>query len=233
MAKGNFQHHKKRTFKSKAKTKESKNLDKRIKKIEHGRELKYVNQSTTVPPTDDPISQSGTLYYLCPSVIGDNNYQRNGTEILATSLRIRGHIHPTTPGVPTEVRIIVFWDKQANGSVPPIFMSTNFNALLDDSTSAAVNGMHCPINLNALKERYKILWDKMYVMRTYNDTNTSTDAIVIDKYIKLNRKIIYNLNSAGTSGDCLTNALWMLTIGNLTLNRPNYFFISQLRFKDP
>jgi len=213
------------------------NVEKRISKIRNDEELKYVQRSTINFPLDDFVDSSGDLYLLNGTSIGATVNNRIGSVARFTSTHIRGHLHPqaTATASPTEVRLIVFWDRQPNVAAPTIFRSTGTTGILDDTF--ATNGVvHSPYNFETV-QRYRILWDKTYILYNNGTTLQTASAIVIDKKIKLGRKTKYIDTSpgSGTISDIQTNALWLLTLGNLTAasgDGPDISFNTQTYFKD-
>lgn len=231
----NRRHGKRRIVKNKPKTKEDKSLDRRIAKIEHNIETKFVQDTVYNKPSDDPIYMNGTIYLLNGALNGDGQNNRTGAKISCTSVHIRGHIHPQYPTVPTEARLILLWDRQTNGAFPPVLRTVGGEqAIIDDTADPFNNVVHSPLYF-ANKHRYTVLWDKTYVMKSYNDSNTSVEAIVINKYKKLNRITGYNGGSTGLIADVQTNGLYLLTLGNFAspaATAPNFYFVSETRFRD-
>jgi len=184
---------------------------------------------------DDPIFLQGSIYTLNAPFAGDAVNTRTASKINMTSIHIRGHIHPLFPSVPTEARVIIFYDKQCNGALPPILRSASGqNAIIDDTLLPVDNTVHAPLAWIS-KQRYKVLWDKTYRMLCYNDTSTTCEPIVINKYIKLGRTVSYNGLNTGTVQDILSNGLFMITLSNIpspNLTAPQLWFVSEVRFKD-
>lgn len=69
-----------------------------------------------------PISNAGDLFHVNRVGLGANDYQRIGNSIKMLRLGIRGCILPSTENVAVDiyndVRMLVIYDKQANGAAP-------------------------------------------------------------------------------------------------------------------
>lgn len=221
-------------------------LDSRIKKINSEEELKWIDV-TTPGGIDAPINASGTLFLLNPSqmaVGADTN--RIGTQIQTTSVQIRLHMHPSTDpdASPTEMRLILFWDKQPNNALPTILRTVGTNALLDDTTVTAP--VHAPY-YHPSSDRFRILWDRTYDLNNmgvqdFDETNGDAELMAITAISKTLRrqlgrttKYIDTNPGAGTIADINTNALYLMAIGNLAgagSNRPSLYFGSRVYYKD-
>lgn len=209
------------------------NLEKHVKKIEYDEEVKWTQKANNNVPNDDPIHSTGVLYLLNGTTQGTDANDRIGGMIKCTSVHIKGHIHPVFQGTPTEARLVLFWDRQANGVIPNV-QGAFQGAVLD--TSSGITPVHAPINM-ANKDRFHILWDRTYKMVNFSDTdNFTVEPIVIDKYRKLGRKTHYNtVSNVGTIADIISNALYLLVIGNIPstgLTNPQLSFCAEVRFKD-
>lgn len=214
-------------------------LNKKIKNIEKNQELRFIDYTTTL----QNVSLTGNLYLLNGSTQGDTpDDKRQGSDITVTSLQMRYHVYPgSDPAAsPTEVRVIVFWDKQANSSFPTILRTVGTNGVLDDSTIA--QPVHSPYSRMA-SSRYKILYDKVHVMnatavRTFNPatgatTNMSVEATYVSVKIPCKRIVKYtDTGNSGTQADIISNSLWLLTIGSDPLESANFYCGSRVYFKD-
>jgi len=234
--------YKKRSHKkihSKAKTKVDKNLDKRIRKIEKRAELKFTLTGNKTIGVDDPIDNNGITYILNTMAIGTEPNERIGAKCTFTSVRLQGHIHPGfgVGATPTEVRVMILWDKQANHGNLPLFSTSDPDGVLDDSI--LVNApVHNPYNQTALT-RYKILYDKVFLLINQGNTDaTTTNAIIINHKIKLGRTTQYAYESdTTTAADVTTNALWLFVCGNVdsassAALKPKFLFNTIALYKD-
>lgn len=156
----------KRVTKKKGPT--TKQLERRVTKLEHQEELKYHDVYSTTSWNNNTT----TTLVLSLIAQGDDFNQRIGEEITAKYLNIRMDCGaaPTTID-PLRYRIVVFWDLQANGSGPEPFAGTNANqGLLDNLTINSA--MLAPLNYRT-HDRYKILHDKIITINP-NDPSIGT-----------------------------------------------------------
>lgn len=142
------------------------NLDKKVKKIQREEELKFTNgpiHATVSDDVTDVITFNGIAQ-------GTTAKTRIGNEIRLTSLTVRGIItNSSASALPSQVRCILFWDRQTNGAEPNI--ATDTNGLL-----YPVEGVHplkYPINYDQ-SDRYRVLWDHIWI---FNPQIQGTQAI--------------------------------------------------------
>lgn len=192
-------------------------LAKRIRRIENDEELKYINQNRTAVTA----TTSGTLQLLNGIAHGDTAITREGDEVRWTSYNFRGSILSATDVLtPVIFRLIVFWDKQANGADPTIAGNPNtpVSALLDNQS--ITNLVYSPIQWQNA-ERFRILYDRNFILNPMvvgNTTAGATDGVLatsklIRIKLKLNRVTKYtgaNSNIAAIN----TNSLYMLWISD-------------------
>lgn len=231
----------KRRFNSKTKRRAptNKQLDKKIKKMQSDVELKYKDVYSTQDMTD-----AGTLVLLNAVVRGAEPVQRIGNTIRATSLQIRGQI--STDLVDTglaaiRTRVIVFWDKQANGIAPTLIGASSTASVLD--TTTVTDATLAPYNHNMV-DRYKILMDKhiMLVPKVVGDFDPATGvttfygqiSIAMNSHIKLSRKIRYDESNNGNITDIMTNSLYIGLLSDRAAAATNPFleFGSRMYYKD-
>jgi len=173
--------------KSKPKTKVDKSLSRRITKLEKSPESKYLDYVATGAPTT-----SGVAYSLISHMDDGPDYnERIGNKITAKRVYLQYRVVFSTLTA-WQLRVIVGWDKQANGQAGlQLFTGTSpttqelSQALLDDR--AGMVTINAPYNQNT-KDRYKILHD-----RTFNINPDS--AALPDDYV-INIKKMINLNNA-------------------------------------
>lgn len=172
---------------------------------------------------------------------GDDYFQRIGRTVQWKSFYIRGTIVPAVIGPtstysnPQNVRILVFWDLQANGVAP---LTTD---VLD--VGAGTINTHSNLNLSN-RERFRVLWDKVYSIGGYYGATITYSAGPWAQKIKLFKKFkipvnqIYNDGITGSIGNITTNALWLLVVGDDQLvvapakSNPIVFIHTRGRFTD-
>lgn len=224
-----------KTKKDQVQDKQIKSLKKKVKKIEYNEETLF-NDSAQASVN---IVETGALVGLgfIPGLIqqGDGDSQRTGDQISTTSLLFRGTISSATAKLtPSFVRMIVFWDSQANGAAPSVSGTANSLML----GSATVPG-HLDFRNQDTIKRFSILYDKTYVLQPQQyltDTaGTITANEVVSKYIskriKLGRKIYYS-GSTGAAADLVSNNICIAFISDNTTNPPILSYNCRLYYKD-
>lgn len=197
----------KRTYKPKN---TNKNLARRIKKIEKNIELKWL---------DELNRNSGTIIGLTPYLFtlnnmaeGDTVVTRTGQQISMTSLHLRMRLSCYTANLaPVCMRVVFVMDKHPNGLAPfnglPLASSSDNNALFDDTVvngSVFVQGY--PYYRPNMGSRYKILFDRVFVLQT-NSINTAATSTVGGE-IFLHKKI--KLSYIAQYDDATNNPLSLL-----------------------
>lgn len=180
-------------------------------------------QSGTTIAANDGISASANPVMSAQGVLlngvakGDDYFQRIGRTVQWKTFSVKGTITPavinasSTYSNPQNVRILVFWDTQANGTSP---LTTD----VLDAGSGTIN-THSNLNLNN-RERFKVLWDKVYSIGGYYGAAITYAAGPWAQKIKLFKKFkvpvnqVYNDGTGGSPGNIATNALWLLVIGD-------------------
>lgn len=211
-------------------------LSKRIKRIENEVELKWRDISLG----GGVNSTTGILSYLSGISQGTTAVQRIGNKARATSLHFRMQwISNNAMLAPTYCRLIVFWDKQSDGVAPPIYVSGNPSALLDDTIPVLPSVL--PYNHNAV-QRYRVLYDKTIVLNpqvALSQTNVtpSVTTAVIPVAERLQKKFQLStiLKYSGTSSiitDAESSALFALFLSDTNTNIPTILWGSRLYYKD-
>jgi len=156
---------KKRTnkYSKRQKVPNNKQLSTRLKKLEHATELKYHDTVYTT----DVYANTSTYILMSNPAQGDNVEERLGLEIEAKYLNIKLQLAVVPSIYNVKYRIIVFWDKQANGAAPTLAATTDpSKAILDDNIIGSLN--YSPHNYRT-KDRYMILMDKLYSINPQDD----------------------------------------------------------------
>lgn len=214
----------------------NKTLAKKVKHIENDlMELKYFDYS--FGPTN--VTNTGVIlegHMLITQ--GDTASTRTGNKINPTSLQLRMGLNTVdTLLVPVKVRMIAFWDRQANGA-SPVLANIN-NGLLDNSTIGTI--VYAPRNLNTV-DRYTIVYDKVMVINptawtSYTSAvpNVVGTAFPIEKYIskafKLGRQIRYDTNT-GALADLVSNAFYIAFVSDAASDEPVMEGGIRLYFRD-
>lgn len=209
----------KKNYKKKMPT--TKALAKRVKHIENDLiELKWFDY----PFGPSAVTSSGLLlsgHLLVTQGSGYNN--RVGNKISPTSLQCRlSLISLSNQQIPQKVRIVAFWDRQANGSAPVLL---NYNNGLFDNT-AITDPVYMPRNYNTI-QRYTVVYDKTTVINPKNwatQTGTVVNTVfpieqMMIKIFKLGRTIKYDTNT-GALADLVSNGFYIALFTDVVINQP-------------
>lgn len=208
--------------------KKLKNIDKKIKKMQNDEELKY----TDVLITAQGISSTGSFHLLNGLTQGDDAKNRDGREAVSTSIQGKMTFVSNTDDIgSTTLRMIVFWDSQANGAAPTAA------TLLDNSiiTSFLIAPYH-----RDYQKRYKILFDRVFVLNPLQILTTTAGTVTenqnITKYLsfkkQLSRTIKFNSNNNGNIGDIVSNSLYVYFVSNEATNTPTVTSGFRFYYKD-
>lgn len=217
-----------------------KKVDKKVKRIQRNVELKYFDLGQ-----EQAITQLGVGFLLNPIVVGDTARTRTGDEVQNTSLQIRGRFYTDSLNLaPSLVRMVVYWDRQANGTDSVLAASpVDPLSVLDNTTplAATVEALFSPIMYPNL-HRYTVLFDKTYTLTPQQwlvasngapSTVTANEQIfrAFSKRIRLGRNTKY-LSAAGADNSISSNALWVAFMCDAAANPPTVEFCSRIYFKD-
>ncbi|AUM61855.1 capsid [uncultured virus] len=207
---GGVRRAKKRSNRSKPKKKfQAKNLEKRITKLEHTEELKYIDYYSIATWVGGPI-----IFFLNNIGQGDDFNQRVGEEVTAKYLNLMYRFTAPAGTNSNDVRIIVGWDMQTNGVGPTALKSTNaVEGLLDDDT--ITQALLSPHN-NRNKDRYHVLYDKTYTF--HRQESTVVETYVVRKSFKLGGAKIKYASSGSTIAALTSRSLFVAGFVNSTSN---------------
>lgn len=206
-----------------------KSLDRRIKKINNKFELKHIDTFNN----GTAITAGALLIPLNLCVQGDTDITRTGDDSSATSIQWRLRISTDVDSLTDViVRMLIVWDRQANGAVFTI------GQLLDNSVITSL--ILSPYN-HSNQERFKILHDSVHVMKPQVlldfDTTTGTTSTnqIVSKYLRgkrqLSRTVKYEGN-VGTIADIESNALYAVFVSNTATEDPTLASGFRFYFKD-
>nr|QXP07673.1 MAG: putative capsid protein [Arizlama virus] len=160
---------------------------------------------------------------------GDEIFERTGRQIVMKSVELRWQVaSTTTTGIAQTCRIMLVYDRQANGAAPTIL----------NVIRGAADGFlpHQPRNLEN-RRRFTILYDRTFVVGPQGTSTTALGVapIVADKfYRKLNHPVEFNSGDAGTIADITTGSLYVLTIGNVAAGDTDALMnaVCRVRYQD-
>lgn len=182
-----------------------------------GGELKFIDNGASTALT------FGVATFVTPILLngcapGSDATNRIGRKINMKSVYVRAVLSlgaTTTVGSP--VRMIIFYDKQANAFAP------NVTDLLsaDDFTR--------PNNLNN-RDRFVVICDQVTAVASVAGDPVAT----IEVYKKINLETIFNAGTAGTVGDMTSGSLWLTfaQTGQAGTANAQFKWYSRVRFDD-
>lgn len=189
------------------------------------------------------ISTTPTFTLLNATQTGAGFFNRIGSRITLKSLHLVGQLLAggVGAGVAEYLRILIIYDKQANGAVPNIA-----DILLDQNQTAATTTTNSWSHLNIVnRDRFMVLMDnRVDVPINSAAATTENIAAVIDyngehnvnRFVRLNDlETMYKSSSAPTTiADISVGSLWLVTFGNIGVATAAYAFSfnSRLRYYD-
>lgn len=180
-------------------------------------ELKSIDLdlATTGSGTGDITTTMGRTCANAISIGADIN-QRVGRKITIRSLELHYSILADGDEVsPSLCRIMVVFDKQANGTQP---------AGTDILTGSTV---YSPKNLNN-RERFLILKDDLVSVQRLTDKSQ----VVSKWYFRTALPVVYNAGVAGTYADIASGSLWVCIVGTLAVDYPLLKGFLRVRYSD-
>lgn len=218
---------------AKPKTKVDKNLSKRITKLEREIEVKYKDTYLN----DNPSTATPILTLLNGMTQGvDDTANRIGSQINATSVQLKYLIRTNSANLtPARLRVMLVWDRQANGAVPTM---AGTRGILDDAT---ISDFTIAPYSKQTDKRFKVVYDKLHVINPeviLNATTGATTTLVpkeVSKFkvIKLKRLIKFNDTAGATINSIETNSLFFIMIAeNGPTNQPTYDLSVRFFYKD-
>lgn len=206
-------------------------MAKKIKRVvSRMEETKFITNYFGTQPT----AALPTLTLLNHMAQGSVRNARLGNRISMKSIRWISRAQPLATQVAgCTIRLILFYDKQANGVA--LAPGTTLGDLFLDPTVA--NWYIAMQNPNTVGRRYQILYDRVFKLDVAGAVTvvagTTTQAADEQKIIRihkiLKRTTQYNEGNAGTVADIISPALYMamFTDGNVVVNSEVMF-----KFKD-
>lgn len=145
---------------------------------------------------------------------GTSAITRTGQSVKFVSNFIRFYITQNGAATTTQVRLIMFMDRQPNSAGP------GTTSLLADSTNIL-----SPLQIGNSK-RFRVMFDRLIRL----DTNKLNAEVKL--YRKLRFHTEFNTGNAGTIADITTNSLYVMMIADQNTNQPTISFWSRVRFID-
>ena len=220
-------------------------LKRKVSRLEKANETHVHDDGAIGTLGSSPISSSYPCFVMplaCP-LQGDTVFQRQGSEIYTSKLTVKGSIFwPINVLAQSQVRVIVWMDKNQNGATSPTFLTTtNGFALLDNAQTADIALM--PFNILTAK-RYTILYNKVFVNNpslildydpVSGNTSTVASKSVTFEFSKIMRKkIMFANTNNGDGSDIISNGIWYAIMQDAPVsgNPVNYSCQSRLEFSE-
>jgi hypothetical protein len=179
-------------------------------------ELNYARAAATT----QPVSNTGTVWALTQNIIvGDTFNQRSGIQISQKTLdmAIQVFINSTSTVDTQAVRFILFRDTLNTGSLPTVSEVLVNPSVISHYTPAVTES-----------NRFKVLYDQAHALARIGGTPPTK---IIHFNRKVNSKITYN-GATDTAASNGKNALFMLVVGDQSVDLPLYSFEMLTRYYD-
>lgn len=189
------------------------------------KQIKYIKRELApekkVLDIDSDIFIDNTDWYIIPTSLmaeGTEYNTRIGRKIRAKSIFIRGQFRMNQGATATTCRMIIFYDKASNGSVPQA------SAVMQD-----VRDLQSPLDVDNSGTRFIVLKDKTVDLSINGDQVKSFYV-----YKKLKHLITFN-GSSNTSSELTTGHVYVMFLCNETSasdKRASVNFWSRFTFTD-
>jgi len=180
-------------------------------KLHPSAELKYSESATALG-----VNTTGFVGNQLNVGRGDDLTQRKGREVITKLIEVNFHIFRSDSATPTAsanipiqtTRIILFYDKQANGAVPAI------TAVLDTSDPLSHYNY-------ANRNRFVVIKDWTFIFDQYfsgaANANGNSSNSIFNRQLKIpcNLKTVFNSNNAADITDIASGSICLLGLGSL------------------
>lgn len=179
------------------------------------------------PVTVQPLSSAIVQYELNGLALGTSPTTRVGGSVKMLSTDLRFTMSPNVSAspvlTPTRIRLILFWNRQCNGTLLPA-------AQLLQNPSAGLN-ITSPLNYLS-RDRYTVLHDKVYSLG-YGGDLVETRILKFTKIIKnLKRATTTYASNGSTVADIVKNSLELMIMTDATANAPIVVWQGRSLFED-
>lgn len=178
--------------------------------------------------TNGDLNTTGTIALVNGCARGDDINARIGREIVMRSVQIEIDAQSTdTTGIAQEGRILLVYDRQANGAAP-----TFANVLAATGASLPIS----PRNLEN-RRRFKILMDKKFVLGPQGATTTALGGQSVKHfkfYRRLRHPVTFNSGNAGTIADITSGSLYLMGCNGIAPGATDGFWsaYTRVRYED-
>lgn len=180
-----------------------------------GQEVNFVD---TAEATYE-MNTTGTIALLATIAQGAAQTQRIGRKIQLKSIQVRGVAASSTATVQCSGAWMIVYDKRPTGSLP---------AITDILVSISSNSMTNSVNVG----RFQIVARKNYSFIGNTATagqQTDKSHYVVDKFIKINKPVVFKAAGTGAIGDIEQGALYIVSVGNVAAGTADADAILQFR----
>lgn len=177
--------------------------------------------------TATPLNTAGTIVQLNDVAEGDTSITREGLKI--TGKYLFGRIfceHNGSSTSYTNVRMIIFWDKQQVADTAPTMAGTASSSVL--STASSIS----PLS-NTTKGRYTVIWDR-HLTLVGSPADDAGGALGATKYYKLNinlRNVVTRFNGSAST-DIQKNGLYLGLFSSASTNAPSITYNLRYNYID-
>lgn len=159
----------------------------------------------------------------CSIAQGVGSFQRIGREVTLKSIQIRASIHANTASTMADVRLVLVYDKQANGT------DLSFTSVFDTQTVESFPKLEN-------SKRFVILWDKNMTILSNTTTPVNDNVLrTIDFYKKVNLKQLYS-GTGSSYTDLQTGSLYLMAICDVPVGagtvQPSWTGMMRVRYVD-
>jgi len=202
-----------------------------------------VNANNGAGQTATSCTTVASIFCINAVSTGSSAFNRIGRKIHMKSLYLQGYFSPTgvaAASVSQFARIMIVYDKQANGAAPAI-ADVLRDQINNTGADANVSVFSSGLNLNN-RERFDVILDKRFTLPGLtaafgsNGNGGTANFMNINEYRKLGmRDVQFRSDSVpSTIADIASGALIMITFGDLTaVNAPfNLIFSCRVKYQD-
>lgn len=189
--------------------------------------------------TTTPFITAGTFVCLNATKEGNASFDRTGRRIVMKSLHLNGIITPNSSAPGSAVskygRIIVFYDKQANGAAPALA-----DVLLSESATSSETNVYSGLRM-ANRGRFEVIIDERFVFPPITVTTLAISGAVnltgeeaqVSRFARLKDRVTeYNGTATPpTIAEITTGSLYLLVLGETATTADfNFVWNSRLKF---
>ena len=171
-----------------------------------------------VAASAQPMSTTSTFVALSGIPQGDKQTERQGNSIKAYNNHLRANITMNPSATASTVRVILFSDRNSNGTVPSI------SDLLQ--TAGGASAMVAQLNPDYAGIRFQV-----YMDRNINFSINGDRVKTIEKFMKYSKHIKY-IGTTAADADQNGNSLWLCYLSTESTNVPSITYSNTLRYLD-